>query len=139
MVTLQAAARAMPRGGRLLATASIAGLHGEASAAAYCASKAGVVALVKTLSIELGPHITVAGVAPGQVETGMSLGDLDDVAKRVGRPADELLRDHLERRVPARRMGTPDEIAAVFGFLASDQARFINGECVVIDGGELAG
>jgi len=139
MVTLQAAARAMPRGGRLLATASIAGLHGEASAAAYCASKAGVVALVKTLSIELGPHITVAGVAPGQVETGMSLGDLDDVAKRMGRPADELLRDHLERRVPARRMGTPDEIAAVFGFLASDQARFINGECVVIDGGELAG
>ncbi len=69
MVTLQAAARAMPRGGRLLATASIAGLHGEAAAAAYCASKAGVVALVKTLSIELGPAITVNAVAPGQIET----------------------------------------------------------------------
>jgi NAD(P)-dependent dehydrogenase (short-subunit alcohol dehydrogenase family) len=139
MVTLQAAARAMPDGGRLLATSSIAGLHGEASAAAYCASKAGVVALVRTLAIELGPDITVAAVAPGQIETSMSLGDLDEVAERVGRPAEELLRDHLERRVPAHRMGTPDEIAAVFAFLASDEARFINGEVVRVDGGELAG
>ena len=69
----------------------------------------------------------------------MSLGDLDEVSKRVGRPADELLRDHREQRVPARRMGTPDEIAAVFAFLASDEARFVNGEVLRVDGGELAG
>lgn len=139
MVTLQAAARAMSRGGRLLATSSIAGLHGEASAAAYCASKAGVVSLVKTLSLELGPAITIAGVAPGQIRTAMALGDLDEVADRAGRPADELLRDHLERRVPARRMGTADEVAAAFAWLASDEARFVNGAVLRVDGGELAG
>jgi NAD(P)-dependent dehydrogenase (short-subunit alcohol dehydrogenase family) len=138
MVTFQAAARAMPRGGRLLATASIAGLHGEPSAAAYCASKAGVVALVRTLAIELGPEITVNAVAPGQVETPMSLGDLEEVGRRAGRPAEELLREHLERRVPARRMGHPQEVAALLAFLASDAAAFMNGEVVRIDGGEGA-
>src|SRR5215211_4935359 len=65
MLTFQAAAQAMPRGGRLLATASIAGLHGEPSAAAYCASKAGVIGLVRTLARELAPlAITVNAVAP---------------------------------------------------------------------------
>lgn len=139
MVTLQAAARAMPRGGRLLATASIAGLHGEASAAAYCASKAGVVALVKTLSIELGPHITVNAVAPGQIQTSMSLGDLEEVSMRTGRSAAQLLEDHLEQRVPARRMGTAEEVAAAFAFLAGPEAAFVSGETLRIDGGELAG
>jgi NAD(P)-dependent dehydrogenase (short-subunit alcohol dehydrogenase family) len=139
MVTLQAAARAMPRGGRLLATASVAGLHGERDAAAYCASKAGVVALVRTLAIELAPDITVNAVAPGQIETRMSLGDLEEVGRRTGRPATVLLREHLERRVPARRMGTPDEVAAAFAFLASDDSGFINGTVLRVDGGELAG
>jgi NAD(P)-dependent dehydrogenase (short-subunit alcohol dehydrogenase family) len=139
MVTFQAAARAMPRGGVLLATASIAGLHGEAGAAAYCASKAGVIALVRTLSIELGPEIRVVAVAPGQIETRMSLDDLKEVGRQTGRPPAELLREHLDRRVPARRMGTPDEVAALFAFLASDEAAFITGEVIRIDGGELAG
>jgi NAD(P)-dependent dehydrogenase (short-subunit alcohol dehydrogenase family) len=139
MVTLQAAARAMPGGGRLLATASIAGLHGEASAAAYCASKAGVIALVRTLSIELGPAITVNAVAPGQIETSMSLGDLEEVSRRTGCPAAELLEGHLERRVPARRMGTADEVAAALTFLAGPDAAFVSGEILRIDGGELAG
>jgi NAD(P)-dependent dehydrogenase (short-subunit alcohol dehydrogenase family) len=139
MVTLQAAARAMPRGGRLLATASTAGLHGEADTAAYSASKAGVVALMKTLSIELGPDITVNAVAPGQIETSMSLGDLETVARSAGRPSTELLREHLEQRVPARRMGTPDEVAAAFAFLAGPEAAFVSGETLRVDGGELAG
>jgi NAD(P)-dependent dehydrogenase (short-subunit alcohol dehydrogenase family) len=139
MVTFQAAARAMPRGGRLLATASVAGLHGEPAASAYSASKAGVIALVRTLAIELGPDITVNAVAPGQIETSMSLSDLDEVALRVGRPAAELLQDHLDRRVPARRMGTPDEVASMFAYLASPEAGFVNGEVIRVDGGELAG
>jgi NAD(P)-dependent dehydrogenase (short-subunit alcohol dehydrogenase family) len=140
MLTFQEAARAMPPGGRLLATASIAGLHGERDAAAYCASKAGVVALVRTLSLELAPRgLTVNAVAPGQIETAMNRRDLGLASEREGRPADEILRDHLERRVPARRLGTPEEVAALFAFLASDEAAFITGATFRIDGGELAG
>ena len=139
MVTFQAAARAMPRGGRLLATASIAGLHGEPNAAAYCSSKAGVIALVKTLSIELSSRgITVNAVAPGQIATGMNRRDLELAAEREGRPADELLHEHLAGRVPAGRLGEPEEVASVLAFLASD-AGFVNGEVIRVDGGELAG
>jgi NAD(P)-dependent dehydrogenase (short-subunit alcohol dehydrogenase family) len=139
MMTFRAAALAMPRGGRLLATASIAGLHGEPNASAYCASKAGVIALVRTLSIELGPFgITVNAVAPGQIETAMNRRDLELVAEREGRSADDLLREHLERRVPAGRMGTPEEVAAVFAFLAGPGAEFITGEVIRVDGGELS-
>jgi NAD(P)-dependent dehydrogenase (short-subunit alcohol dehydrogenase family) len=140
MNTLQLAARAMPRGGRLLATASISGLHGEADASAYCASKAGVIGLVRALAVELAPHgFTVNAVAPGQIDTRMNSTDLDIVSRRRGRPASELLRAHLERRVPARRLGTPEEVAALFAYLASDAAAFVTGEVIRIDGGELAG
>jgi NAD(P)-dependent dehydrogenase (short-subunit alcohol dehydrogenase family) len=139
MLTFQAAALAMPRGGRLLATASIAGLHGEPGAAAYCASKAGVIALVRTLAVELAPcGITVNAAAPGQIETAMNLRDLERVAEDQGRAPEELLREHLEHRVPAGRMGTAEEVAALFAFLAGPDAGFITGEVIRIDGGELA-
>ena len=140
MNTFQQAALAMPRGGRLLATASIAGLRGEPGASAYCASKAGVIGLVRSLAVELAPRgFTVNAVAPGQIDTRMNSADLETVSRREGRPAAELLETHLERRVPARRLGTPDEVAALFGFLASDEAAFITGTVLAIDGGELAG
>ncbi len=142
MLTLQAAARSMVEGGgggRLLATASIAGLHGEAGASAYCASKAGVISLVRTLAIELGPHrITANAVAPGQIDTALNARDLETVARAASRPGSELLREHLDSRVPAGRLGSPDEVAAVFAFLASDEAAFVNGAVLRVDGGELA-
>jgi NAD(P)-dependent dehydrogenase (short-subunit alcohol dehydrogenase family) len=139
MNTFQQAALAMPRGGRLLATASIAGLHGEADASAYCASKAGVIGLVRALSVELASkNFTVNAVAPGQIDTRMNSTDLEIVSRREGRPAPELLRAHLEQRVPARRLGTPDEVAGLFTYLASEAA-FVTGEVIRIDGGELAG
>ena len=79
MVTLKEAARSMVQsgnGGRLLGDRSVAGLHGEAGGSAYCASKAGVIGLVKTLAIELAPaRITVNAVAPGQIDTAMSARD----------------------------------------------------------------
>jgi NAD(P)-dependent dehydrogenase (short-subunit alcohol dehydrogenase family) len=69
----------------------------------------------------------------------MSSGDLETVSRREGRPASELLREHLERRVPARRLGSPEEVAGLFAYLASDAAGFVTGEVIRIDGGELAG
>jgi NAD(P)-dependent dehydrogenase (short-subunit alcohol dehydrogenase family) len=140
MNTFQQAALAMPRGGRLLATASIAGLHGEAEASAYCASKAGVIGLVRALAVELAPlGFTVNAVAPGQIDTRMNSTDLETASRRAGLPAAELLQEHLDQRVPARRLGTPDEVARLFTYLASDSAQFITGEVIRIDGGELAG
>jgi NAD(P)-dependent dehydrogenase (short-subunit alcohol dehydrogenase family) len=142
MLTLREAARSMiagGTGGRLLVTSSIAGLHGEPGSSAYCASKAGVIGLVRTIAIELAPwSITVNAVAPGQVDTAMNARDLETVARRRGRPAGQVLREHLEGQVPASRLGTPEEIAALFAFLASDDAGFITGEVVRVDGGELA-
>ena len=138
MNTFQQAALAMPRGGRLLATASVAGLRGEPDASAYCASKAGVLGLVRALAIELAPRgLTVNAVAPGQIDTRMNSADLETVSRREGRPAAELLQAHLDQRVPARRLGTPEEVADVFAFLAS--AAFVTGTVVTIDGGELSG
>ena len=142
MVCFQQAARAMVehgRGGRLLATASLAGLRGEPGGAAYGASKAGVIGLVRTLSVELAHHgINVNAVAPGQIQTALNARDVEALARLEGRPASKLLREHLERRVPARRMGAVEEVAAAFSFLASDDARFVTGAVLPVDGGELA-
>jgi NAD(P)-dependent dehydrogenase (short-subunit alcohol dehydrogenase family) len=141
LVCFQAAARAMVehgRGGRLLATASIAGLaQGEAGGAPYAASKAGIGGVIKSLAVELAPHgIRVAGVAPGQVDTALNAADIASLGDQAGRSPDELRRELVETRVPARRMGTPQEIAAAFAWLASDEADFVTGHVLVVDGGE---
>jgi NAD(P)-dependent dehydrogenase (short-subunit alcohol dehydrogenase family) len=68
----------------------------------------------------------------------MNRRDLELVSEREGRPSEDVLREHLDRNVPLRRMGKPEEVAAVFAFLASDDAGFITGTVIPIDGGELA-
>jgi NAD(P)-dependent dehydrogenase (short-subunit alcohol dehydrogenase family) len=141
MVTFQVAARRMiaaGRGGRLLATSSLAGIRGEPTIAAYCASKAGVIAVVKTLAVELAPHrITVNAVAPGQIDTDMNARDVVATAEAEGRSPDEVRAELIRTRVPLGRMGAPHEVAALFAFLASDDAAFVTGETVRIDGAEL--
>jgi NAD(P)-dependent dehydrogenase (short-subunit alcohol dehydrogenase family) len=95
---------------------------------------------VNTLAIELAPlGISVNAVAPGQIDTRMNRGDLDLVALRTGRPAEELLREQLDRQVPARRLGTPTDVAAAFAFLAGPDATYVTGAVLRVDGGLLSG
>jgi NAD(P)-dependent dehydrogenase (short-subunit alcohol dehydrogenase family) len=142
MVTLQAAAKRMVASGtqgRLLATASIAGVHGEPGTPAYCASKGGLISLMQALAVELAPYrITANAVAPGQIDTELNARDVRVLSAEQGRDPDEFRDRFLAERVPANRMGAPEEVAALYAFLASDEAPYVNGETIRIDGGELA-
>jgi NAD(P)-dependent dehydrogenase (short-subunit alcohol dehydrogenase family) len=141
MVTLQAATKLMVdhgAGGRLLATGSIAGLSGEPHSPAYCASKGGVIALMRGLAVELAPYrITANAVAPGQIATGMNLEYAEIMSEHEGQPADAYMAKFVADHVPLGRMGTPEEVAALFAFLASDDAAFISGATFRIDGAEV--
>jgi len=144
MITLQLAARDMiahGRGGKLLATASIAGLRGEphAPSTAYAASKGAVMALTRALACELADHaITANAVAPGQIDTQLNFADLEVMSAREGRDPYDARDEFLATSVPARRMGTPDEVAGLYAYLASDEASYVNGTTLRIDGGELS-
>jgi NAD(P)-dependent dehydrogenase (short-subunit alcohol dehydrogenase family) len=144
MLTLQAGAREMIRygnGGRLLATASIAGLRGEMNmpSSAYAASKGAVIALTRAISMEMAEHgITVNAVAPGQIATELNETDHVRASKRLNRDPKAARADFLNNVVPMHRMGTPAEVAGLFTYLASDEAAFVTGTTLRIDGGELA-
>jgi 3-oxoacyl-[acyl-carrier protein] reductase len=116
-------------GGAIVNMASTNGLLGERDLVAYNASKAGVILLTKTLAIELAEHhIRVNCVAPGLIRTTLAI---------EGGSNQAFLEDYLQK-IPMRRQGTPEEVASLFAYLASDEASFITGETVVIDGGQLA-
>lgn len=144
MMTLQAAARVMVsagKGGRLLATASIAGLRGEAHApsTAYATSKAAVMALMRALAMELAPYkITANAVAPGQIDTILNFADVEVMSAKFGQDAHKFREDFLKTAVPLGRMGAPSEVAGMYTYLASDEASFVTGSTFRIDGGELA-
>ncbi len=128
----QAAARAMVeqgKGGAIVNMASSNGHVGERGLAAYNASKAGVVLLTKTMAIELAPHnIRVNCVSPGFI--------LTDLVREAGMD-EESIREYVAK-IPLGRHGRPEEVANVFAFLASDEASFMAGESVVVDGGQLS-
>lgn len=115
--------------GRLLATSSISGaVNGWSEHVHYAAAKAGIVGLVRSLATEVGRRgITVNAVAPGVIVTPQSL----DPVNSMG--ADGV--EEFASRVPVGRNGTPEDVAALFLFLASDAASFITGQTIVIDGG----
>lgn len=115
--------------GRLLATSSIAGAHqGWASHAHYTTAKAGLVGLVRTLAVELGPHgITANAIAPGVIETPQSLDPVNSLGPDGVR--------EFAARVPVRRNGQPEDIAHTFLFLASEEASFLTGQVLLVDGG----
>jgi 3-oxoacyl-[acyl-carrier protein] reductase len=128
----QCAARVMSQagGGVILATASTNGHVAEPYTAAYNAAKAGVVLLIKTMAVELAQYgIRANCVSPGHVGP-------TDLAKDGG--ATSVFTAGLEAAIPLGRLGRIEEIAGMFAFLASDQAAFITGQSIVVDGGQLA-
>ncbi|GGF18886.1 3-oxoacyl-ACP reductase [Aliidongia dinghuensis] len=128
----QAAARAMiaaGRGGAILNIASVSGLRGNVGRAAYGASKGGIVALTEVMAVELAHHgIRVNALAPGPIETPLSA-TMHTGAERAG----------WTERTPLGRYGTTDEVAAAATYLAGDEAGFVTGHVLVIDGGFMAG
>jgi 3-oxoacyl-[acyl-carrier protein] reductase len=128
----QAAAREMiPRGGGVIVNiASILGETGLQMRAAYCSAKHGLIGLTRVLAIEWAQHqIRVVAINPGYIETPMDVGDQ---ASGGYTPAD------IRRRTPQGRYGTADEVARCALFLASEDARFITGSVLNVDGGWLA-
>jgi NAD(P)-dependent dehydrogenase (short-subunit alcohol dehydrogenase family) len=139
-LVLREAARRFPArgGGVVLATASQAGRHGYATLGSYCASKFAVVGLVESLAKELAPHgVRVACVAPAIVETPLQDALQDGYAAHRGTTRDAI-RDAILADVPVGRPASPDEVARVFAFLASDLASYISGVTVPIDAGECS-
>ena len=122
----QQAARRMDDG-VILMTASTNGLSGHPFYADYNASKAGVILLAKTMARELAPKIRVNAICPGYVLTPMQRAEYTD----------EMLAA-VDAGIPLGRHALPEEIAALFAFLASDDARYITGAVLTIDGGETA-
>jgi NAD(P)-dependent dehydrogenase (short-subunit alcohol dehydrogenase family) len=121
------AMRKLGDGGVILVTASIAGMVGGAGSHAYSAAKAAVISLIENVAAELGPHrIRVVGIAPGVISTPLL---------HRGKPEKY---EAQFRRQPWPDRGEPEVIADVAAFLASDDARFITGETIKVDGGLLA-
>jgi 3-oxoacyl-[acyl-carrier protein] reductase len=116
--------------GRIVSLSSRSAL-GNRGQANYAAAKAGVQGLTATLAIELGPfNITVNAVAPGYIATAMTAA----TAERGGATAEEHQRAAAER-TPLRRVGEPEEVAAAIAFLASDDASYVSGQTLYINGG----
>jgi 3-oxoacyl-[acyl-carrier protein] reductase len=110
--------------GRIVNIASVVGLIGNAGQSNYAASKAGIIGFTKSMAKELASrNITVNAVAPGFIETEMT-SKLNDTQ-----------REALLRNIPMGRLGTPDDIAKAVGFLCSDDANYITGQVLTVDGG----
>ncbi|HYJ21712.1 MAG TPA: 3-oxoacyl-ACP reductase FabG [Solirubrobacterales bacterium] len=120
--TIREALPAMLRArfGRIVNVASIVGLKANAGQANYAASKAGAIGLTKTVAVEVARRgVTVNAVAPGLIETALTAG-LDGT---------------LAEAIPARRVGRPEEVAACIGFLVSEEAAYVTGTTLTVDGG----
>ena len=121
--------------GRIINLGSIAGKNGFPNSPAYCASKAAVIGLTRSLAVELGPHnITVNAVCPGSIDTAMIQGVIEKISASSGRDQKEV-RTSMEASIPTRRFQQPSEVADLCVFLASKNTKSINGEAINLDGG----
>jgi 3-oxoacyl-[acyl-carrier protein] reductase len=122
----RAAARTMVKNryGRIINISSVAGLTGNVGQANYSAAKAGLIGFTKALAKELGSrNITVNAVAPGFITTEMTAGLKDE------------WKEKLLAQIPLNRFGTPEDVAEVVAFLASEAAGYITGQVIAVDGG----
>jgi 3-oxoacyl-[acyl-carrier protein] reductase len=113
----------MPRnhGGRIINVASLSGVKGLPGQTNYSAAKAALIGATKALAQEVAPrHVTVNAIAPGFIETDMTR---------------DLPEEELKKLIPVGRFGRPEEVAALVAFLASDDAAYITGEVIHINGG----
>ncbi|MBM4187695.1 MAG: SDR family oxidoreductase [Gemmatimonadetes bacterium] len=128
-VAQQAARRMLAgNGGVIINMGSTSGMNGYPRYADYNAAKAGVIELTRTMALELAPTIRVIAVCPGYVWTPMQEAEYTPEMKAA-----------VNAKIPLRRHAAVGEIAALFAFLASDEAPYITGHPVIIDGGEIAG
>ncbi len=128
-VTQQAARRMLEEGsGVILNMGSTNAIMGYPLYASYNASKAAVVELTRSMALEFAPEIRVNAICPGYILTPMQEAEYTP----------EMIKA-FENKVPLGRLGKPKEVAALFAFLASDDAQYITGQSFVIDGGEIAG
>jgi meso-butanediol dehydrogenase/(S,S)-butanediol dehydrogenase/diacetyl reductase len=128
-VAQQSARRMLAQGGGVIVNmGSSNGLMGYHYYADYNASKAGVIELSRSMALELGPTIRVNAVCPGFIMTPMQEAEYTPEMRKA-----------FEHKLPLNKLGEPEDVAALFAFLASDDAGFITGQYFVIDGGEIAG
>lgn len=133
----RAAVPHMSDGGRVINLSSVVGRFGVAGHAAYSATKHGVIGLTRTFALELAPRrITVNAMCPGWVETDMARDGYRRIAARVG-STEETGREIAAKMAPLRRIVTPEEIAGLAAYLASDDARSVTGQAIVLDGGQV--
>jgi len=124
--TFRATRAALPhmlraRFGRIVNVSSVVGLHANPGQANYAASKAGVIGFTKTVAAEVARRgVTVNAVAPGLIETTFT---------------EDVMDGDMAKAIPARRVGTPEEVAACIRFLASEQASYVTGTTLTVDGG----
>lgn len=112
------------KGGSIINMASVVGVHGNAGQSNYAASKAGLIALAKSVAQEMGPKgIRANAIAPGFIETAMTAALPDAV------------REEWKKKIPLRRGGMVDDIANVATFLASDMSSYVSGQVIQVDGG----
>jgi len=123
---LQLAAQRVVQGGSIINTASISAMGGSGAASVYCATKAALVSMTKSVALELASkNIRVNAVSPGLTESEIW--------------GDNLPHNMVKKTVPMQRIGTGDEAAAVFHFLASDDSSYVTGANYLVDGGYCAG
>jgi NAD(P)-dependent dehydrogenase (short-subunit alcohol dehydrogenase family) len=114
--------------GVIINTGSTNAIMGYPFYADYNASKAGVLELTRSMALELAPDVRVVAVCPGYIMTPMQEAEYTP----------EMF-EEVNSKIPLRRHGRPEEVAALFAFLASDEAAYITGQTYIIDGGEIAG